>query len=53
MGFARLLARGSASPAELEAVRADVAEEVAAAVERAKAAPDAGPAELGLEEVFA
>jgi acetoin:2,6-dichlorophenolindophenol oxidoreductase subunit alpha len=50
---ARLVERGEAMAAELEAIRAAAAAEVAAAVERAKAMPDAGPAELGLEEVYA
>src|SRR6478672_11575250 len=50
---ARLLARGEATAADLEAVRAAVDQDVAAAMARALAAPDAGPAELGLEEVFA
>ena len=49
----RLIERGAATPAALEQVRADVAAEVEAAVARAQAAPVAGPAELGLEEVYA
>jgi TPP-dependent pyruvate/acetoin dehydrogenase alpha subunit len=50
---ARLVERGDATPDELKAVGAAAAEEVRAAVDRAKAAPDAGLAELGLEEVHA
>jgi TPP-dependent pyruvate/acetoin dehydrogenase alpha subunit len=49
----RLVGRGEATPADLERIGADAAAEVEAAVERAKAAPVAGPAELGLEEVYA
>ena len=49
----RLLARGDASPADLERIRADVVAEVSAALERAAAAADVGPDELGLEEVYA
>jgi pyruvate dehydrogenase E1 component alpha subunit len=47
----RLLERGQATPAELERVHAEVAAEVAAGLERARSSPDAGPAELGLDEV--
>ena len=50
---ARLLERGEATAARLEEIHAAADREVAAAVERANAAPDAGPAELGLEEVYA
>ena len=50
---ARLVERGESTPDELERVRADVEEAVAAAVARALAEPDAGPAELGLEAVYA
>jgi TPP-dependent pyruvate/acetoin dehydrogenase alpha subunit len=50
---ARLIERGDATRAELDAVRAQAAEEVQGAVERARAASDAGPAELGLHEVYA
>jgi pyruvate dehydrogenase E1 component alpha subunit len=50
---ARLAERGEASAAELAALDVAVAEEVAAAVARAEAEPDAGPAELGLDEVYA
>jgi TPP-dependent pyruvate/acetoin dehydrogenase alpha subunit len=48
----RLLERG-VSLAELEQVHTDVAAEVRAAIERARAAPDAGAAELGVEDVYA
>jgi acetoin:2,6-dichlorophenolindophenol oxidoreductase subunit alpha len=47
----RLLERGQATPAELERVHAEVAAEVAAGLERARNSPDAGPAELGVDEV--
>ena len=50
---ARLIERSDATPEELERVRTKAAEEVAEAVERAKGEPDAGPAELGMEEVYA
>lgn len=50
---ARLVERGEANPDELERVRAEAAKEVAAAVERAKGEPDAGSADLGLDEVYA
>jgi TPP-dependent pyruvate/acetoin dehydrogenase alpha subunit len=49
----RLLERGEATSDELERIRAMVAEEVAAEVERARREPDAGPPELGVEEVYA
>jgi TPP-dependent pyruvate/acetoin dehydrogenase alpha subunit len=49
----RLLGRGEVTPADLRAVEEAVAAEVAAALERAKAAPEAGLTELGLEEVYA
>jgi TPP-dependent pyruvate/acetoin dehydrogenase alpha subunit len=49
----RLAERGEASAAELAAIDAAVAAEVAAAIARAEAEPDAGPAELGLAEVYA
>jgi TPP-dependent pyruvate/acetoin dehydrogenase alpha subunit len=50
---ARLLKRGETTHDGLERIRAEVKEEVTAAVERAKEEPDAGPAELGIEEVYA
>jgi acetoin:2,6-dichlorophenolindophenol oxidoreductase subunit alpha len=50
---ARLVERGEATRDDLERIRAGVAEEVAVAVKRAKEEPDAGPAELGIEEVYA
>src|SRR5512138_2545603 len=49
----RLLERGLAIEAELREVHDRAADEVAAAVERAKAAADVGEAELGLDDVFA
>jgi pyruvate dehydrogenase E1 component alpha subunit len=49
---ARLVARGDATAAELADLRADVAAEVAAALARARESPEAGPAELGLDEVL-
>jgi TPP-dependent pyruvate/acetoin dehydrogenase alpha subunit len=48
-----LLERGLAIEAELREVHDRAAHEVAAAVERAKAAADVGEAELGLDDVFA
>lgn len=53
MQAVRLTERGEATTAELEQIREDVTDEVFSAKERAQAAPDAGPAELGLEEVYA
>jgi pyruvate dehydrogenase E1 component alpha subunit len=50
---ARLIERGQATLADLERVHAEVEAEVAVALERAQAEPDAGPAELGLDEVYA
>ena len=50
---ARLVERGDATESDLAGIRAAAAQEVAAAVARAVAAPDAGPAELGPEEVYA
>lgn len=50
---ARLVARGEATADQLRAIESQAAAEVAEAVERARAAPDAGPAELGLDEVYA
>jgi TPP-dependent pyruvate/acetoin dehydrogenase alpha subunit len=49
----RLLERGDATLAQLQAIHAAVEAEVAAAMARAAAAPDAGLAELGLEDVYA
>lgn len=49
----RLIERGGVTSEGLERVRTAVVEEVAEAVERAKEEPDAGPAELGVEEVYA
>jgi 2-oxoisovalerate dehydrogenase E1 component len=51
-GF-RLLERGAATLAALQQLHAGVTSEVAEAMARARAAPDAGTAELGLEEVYA
>lgn len=48
----RLLARGVHS-ADLEHIHRAVESEVHVALERARAAPDAGAAELGLEDVYA
>ncbi|MBI4503915.1 MAG: dehydrogenase [Chloroflexi bacterium] len=50
---ARLVAKGEATTDQLRAIALQAAAEVAEAVERARAAPDAGPAELGLDEVYA
>jgi len=49
----RLLERGAASLDDLEQVHRAVVAEVTAALDQARAAPDAGAAELGLEDVFA
>jgi pyruvate dehydrogenase E1 component alpha subunit len=49
----RLLQHGEATPATLQQIQDSVSAEVTEAVERAKAAQDAGPAELGLDEVYA
>ena len=49
----RLLERGLATDAEIAQVHERAADEVAAAVERAKAAADVGDVELGLDDVFA
>jgi pyruvate dehydrogenase E1 component alpha subunit len=49
----RLLERGIASEAEIDQVYERAADEVAAAVERAKTAPDVSDVELGLDDVFA
>ena len=50
---ARLTEQGEATPADLAAIDTAVAAEVAAAIARAEAEPDAGPADLGLAEVYA
>ena len=49
----RLLERAAATEAEIDQIRERAADDVAAAVERAKGAPDVGDAELGLDDVFA
>jgi TPP-dependent pyruvate/acetoin dehydrogenase alpha subunit len=49
----RLVGRGTVAPSELEAIDASVAVEVDDAIARAKAAPEAGLSELGLNEVYA
>jgi acetoin:2,6-dichlorophenolindophenol oxidoreductase subunit alpha len=49
----RLLLQGVAQLAELLAIHEEVEAEVAAAMARAMAAPDAGLAELGLDDVYA
>lgn len=48
----RLIARGEASADELRQLAEQAATEVAMAIARAKAAPDAGTDSLGLDEVF-
>jgi len=50
---ARLLGRGVATEAELRQIHAYADGEVAAAVERARAAAEVSEAELGLDDVFA
>ena len=49
----RLLERGLASDADLAEIHSSVEIEVRAAMARAAASPDAGEAELGLEDVYA
>ena len=49
----RLLDSGQVTLTDLQRVHADVEDEVRAALERARAARDAGLAELGLDEVYA
>ena len=49
----RLLARGVVELADLHRIHAGVEAEVTRAMERARAAPDAGEGELGLEDVYA
>jgi TPP-dependent pyruvate/acetoin dehydrogenase alpha subunit len=49
----RLLDGGNATVADLDAIRAAVALEVRTGIERARRAPEAGPSELGLDEVYA
>ena len=49
----RLLERGVATEAEIRQIHAYADGEVAAAVERARAAAEVSEAELGLDDVFA
>ncbi len=49
----RLLERGSACVEDLQRIHAEIGEEVRGAIERARQAPDAGAAELGLDDVYA
>jgi acetoin:2,6-dichlorophenolindophenol oxidoreductase subunit alpha len=49
----RLLERDAVTLADLEQIHSDVDTEVRAALDRARASPDAGAAELGLEDVYA
>jgi TPP-dependent pyruvate/acetoin dehydrogenase alpha subunit len=49
----RLLAAGAASEKDLTAIHAQVEREISEAIERAQAAPDAEPSDLGLDEVYA
>jgi acetoin:2,6-dichlorophenolindophenol oxidoreductase subunit alpha len=49
----RLLERGLATDAEIRQIHDRAASEIAAAVERARAAADVSDAELGLDDVFA
>jgi acetoin:2,6-dichlorophenolindophenol oxidoreductase subunit alpha len=49
----RLLERGAATEADLTAIHAQVQTEIAEAIQRAQAAPDADAADLGLDEVYA
>ncbi len=50
---ARLLERGLADPADLDQMNAAIAAQVDAAIDFALAQPDAGQAELGLDEIYA
>jgi acetoin:2,6-dichlorophenolindophenol oxidoreductase subunit alpha len=50
---ARLLERGVATEAEIQQIHERAEGEIAAAVERARAAADVGDGELGLDDVFA
>ena len=49
----RLIARGEADAETLEQIEIDAKVEVATALAQARELPEAGPDELGLEEVFA
>ena len=49
----RLSERGDATPSDLQQIHAHAEGEIAEAVERAKAAADVGPSDLGAEEVYA
>jgi TPP-dependent pyruvate/acetoin dehydrogenase alpha subunit len=49
----RLLEAGVATQADLSAIHAEVEREITHAIERARAAPDPEPSELGLDEVYA
>ena len=49
----RLLERGSATSSQLQRIHDDVCAEVDAALGKARAAPDAGAEQLGLDDVFA
>jgi pyruvate dehydrogenase E1 component alpha subunit len=49
----RLLERGSATSSQLQRIHNEVCTEVDAALEKARAAQDAGVEELGLDDVFA
>jgi TPP-dependent pyruvate/acetoin dehydrogenase alpha subunit len=49
----RLIARGDATSSQLGEIRQQIAEDIAESVERAKAAAEAGDAELGMDDVYA
>jgi 2-oxoisovalerate dehydrogenase E1 component len=49
----RLLSQGRASADDLQRVHLEVSDEVRHAIAQARAAPDAGEAELGLDDVYA
>jgi TPP-dependent pyruvate/acetoin dehydrogenase alpha subunit len=49
---ARLMESGEATTAQLQDVRSEASRRVAAAIERAKQAPDAGTEDLGLDQVL-
>jgi TPP-dependent pyruvate/acetoin dehydrogenase alpha subunit len=49
----RLIARGQLIPPQRDEVHRNVAADIAAAVERAKASADAGEAGLGVDDVYA
>jgi TPP-dependent pyruvate/acetoin dehydrogenase alpha subunit len=49
----RLLERGTATEGDLSAIHAEVQAEIQVAIQRAQAAPEPEPSDLGLDEVYA